>query len=182
MASTAEVLSLPALAGAVELGPATVISVEAAGVWLRLRDGRRTHATFAMTLPYAAEEGDIVLAIGDGRETWVIGIVQGRGKTALRLQGDVEVHAVGGKLELTGDRGVTVKGPEVGLVAKDLRFVASSIVQKTETLYHRVRDLFSVHAKRTHTVVDETAFSKAKSQTMLTEDAMTINGKQINLG
>ena len=182
MASTAEVISLPAIAGSVELGPATVLSVEPDGVWLRLRDGRRAHATLALALPYEAREGDVVLAIGDGRESWVIGVVHGRGKTALRIPGDVEVHAVGGTLELTGDRGVTVRGRDVDVVAHDLRLVASSIVQKSETLYHRVRDLLSVHATRTHEIVDETAFSKAKSQTMLTEEAMTINGKQINLG
>lgn len=182
MASTAEVISLPAIAGAALLGPATVVSVEPEGVWLSLRDGRRARATLALALPYEAAEGDVVLAIGDGRDSWVIGVIQGRGKTALRIQGDVEVHAVGGTLALGGDRGVTVTGGEVGVVAKELRIAAGAIVQKSETLYQRVRDLFSIHAKRTHEVVDDTAFSKAKSQTMLTEDAMTINGKQINLG
>ena len=120
--------------------------------------------------------------MGDGRGYWVIGVVHGRGKTALRFQGDVAVHAVGGKLELTGDRGVELSGPDIGLRAKELRVLAGSIVQKADTVYQRVRDLLSVHAKRTHAVVDETSFSKAKSQTMLTEEAMTINGKQINLG
>ena len=42
--------------------------------------------------------------------------------------------------------------------------------------------MLSVHAREVHTVVDETHLTKAKSASVLTEETMTINGKQIHLG
>jgi hypothetical protein len=49
-------------------------------------------------------------------------------------------------------------------------------------VYQRVTTLLSVHAKESHTAVDESSITKAKNAAILTEEAMSINGKQIHLG
>ena len=41
---------------------------------------------------------------------------------------------------------------------------------------------YSVHAKESHTSVDESTFIKARNAAILTEETMSINGKQIHLG
>jgi len=165
-----------------QLGPAHVLEVLPTGVRVRLESGQMVEAGLALAAPYTPCAEDVVLVIAHGERSWVIGVIDGRGTSALRFQGDVELHAVGGTVKIHGDRGLKLSGPQVELTGTEIRLVADSVVQKMQTLYQRVRELISVHAKRSHTIVDESAFSKAKSQTMLTEEAMCINGKEIHLG
>ena len=42
--------------------------------------------------------------------------------------------------------------------------------------------MLTVQAGESHTHVDGQAFSKSKSATILTEDVVTVNGKQVRLG
>ncbi len=60
--------------------------------------------------------------------------------------------------------------------------VAGSVTQKFTSLVQRVRDLMSVQAKEIHTVAEGAHVTHAKNATVLTEETMTINGKQVNLG
>ncbi|AGP41658.1 hypothetical protein BE04_30795 [Sorangium cellulosum] len=100
----------------------------------------------------------------------------------LELQGDVDVRAGGGALRLSGDRGIELRGPEVDLYGDNVRVFAGALVQTAASLVQRVTDLFSLHARESHTVVDGSATTKAHRATVLTEDTMTINGKEIHLG
>ena len=166
------------------LGPAEVVETTDEGVRARLpgRGGAVVSATLALALPYAPVVGDLLLFIGKGEDFYAIGVLRGAGKTSLRLQGDVDLHAEGGALHLSADKGVRIQAPEVDIETGRLRTVASSVVQKCTTLYQRVSALLSVHAGQSHTVVDEASFSRAKSAAILTEETVTINGKQIHLG
>jgi hypothetical protein len=94
----------------------------------------------------------------------------------------VELRAEGGPLRLASDRAVEVAAPEVGVDAGRLRLFAEAAVEKLGTLYQHVRGLLRARAGEAETIVDEGALTRAKSATILTEDAMTINGKQIRLG
>jgi hypothetical protein len=164
------------------LGPAEVVETTDEGVRARLRGGVVVSASLALALPYAPVVGDLLLFIGKGEEFYAIGVLHGAGKTSLRLQGDVDLHAEGGVLHLSADKGVRIQAPEVDIETGRLRTVASSVVQKCTTLYQRVSALLSVHAGQSHTVVDEASFSRAKSAAILTEETVTINGKQVHLG
>jgi hypothetical protein len=87
-----------------------------------------------------------------------------------------------GALRLTGRGGVQIQGPEVGIDAGKLRVYAEAAVHKFSSLYQRVSGLWSARARDVETVVDETSLMRAKSASILTEETMSINGKQIHLG
>jgi hypothetical protein len=164
------------------LGPAVVTAVDPHEVEVSLKDGDKARAVMALASPYAPAPGDVVLVIGNQDGHYVIGVLHGTGKAVLEFQGDVDVRAVGGVLRLAGDRGVEVAAPEVSMQAGTLRVIAGAVVQKFTSIRQRVTELLSVHAGETHTVVDGSAYAQSKRATMLTEDKMTINGKEIYLG
>jgi hypothetical protein len=164
------------------LGPADVVEVRAHEVDVTLRGGARVRAELALAYPYEPVVGDVLLVTGKGGEHYVIGVLRGTGRTSLAIQGDVELRAVGGSLELSGDKGVRLHGPELQIYAGKLRTVAGAVTQQFTSLCQRVTTLLSVHAGQKHTVVDGDTIDKAKSATLLTEENVTINGKQIHLG
>jgi len=163
------------------LGPAEVLAVEAGVVTVEGPAGP-VEARIALALPYEPVVGDVLLVIGKGGAHYVIGVLHGAGRTALELRGDVTLRAVDGKLCLAGDKGVSVQGPEVELETGKLRMVAEAVVQKFASVWQRVSSVLTVHAGQTHTVVDGATFAQSKSATILTEQNVTINGKEIHLG
>jgi len=147
--------------------------------------GGEAEVNAAMALGYAYEPaiGDMLLIIGDdegGR--WVIGVIEGRGKTDMRFEGDVHLHAARGALTLSADNGVRVRGPELDVVVERFAVAAGSAVQKCATLYQRVRELMTVHARESHAIVEETALQRAKKVAVVAEETASVNGKQILLG
>ncbi|WP_438028300.1 DUF3540 domain-containing protein [Sorangium sp. So ce233] len=175
----AEVAALPGE----YLGPARVTAlVEAGAVAVELPGGQPVAVEMALALPYEPALGDTLLVIGRGESYYAIGVLHGRGRTVLSLQGDVAVHAREGALSLSGDRGVEIRGPELDVQTGKIRMVADAVVQKFTSVYQRVSALLSVQASESHTVVEKTSFTKAKNATILTEETVTVNGKQILLG
>jgi hypothetical protein len=77
---------------------------------------------------------------------------------------------------------VQIRGPELEVHTPKILMVAETVVQKFSSFYQRVTALFSVHANESHTVVDNTSFARSKNATILTEETVTVNGKQILLG
>src|SRR6185369_11640613 len=106
----------------------------------------------------------------------------GSGQTVLSFQGGVDLRAEGGAISLSSDRGVEVRAPEVAIDATRLRMACDSVVQRFTSVYQRVSALLSVRARQAETVIDETSLTRAKSASILTDETMSINGKQINLG
>jgi hypothetical protein len=164
------------------LGPAHVVEGHGRAFTVELPDGAVVHATLALAFSYEPVPGDILLVIGKAGAWYGIGVLHGTGKTSMEFHGDVDLRAVGGTVSITGDKGVEIRGPELDIQTGKLRMMADSVVQKFASVYQRVSSLLSVHAKETHTVVEETAYTQSKSGVMLTEETMTINGKQIHLG
>lgn len=163
------------------LGPALVISVQPHEVLVDV-GGRETRATLALAFPYRPAVGDTLLVIGKGAEHYVIGVIHGTGQSALTFEGDVAIRASGGELSLSGDRGVRVSGPEVALEGQTVRVTAGALVQKLTSMYQRVREMLSTHSGEQETIVDGASLTRAKSASVLTEESMSINGKQIHLG
>jgi hypothetical protein len=164
------------------LGPATVVAAEGPRPTVELTDGTIVVAELALQLPYEPALGDSLLVVGRGANHYVIGVLHGTGRTALTLQGDVDLHASGGALSLSGDKGVQIRGPELEVQVDKLRMMAAAAVQTFTSLHQRVRALLSVQAGEAHTLVENTSFTKAKNATLLTEETVTVNGKQIHLG
>ena len=136
----------------------------------------------ALAFPYRPALGDTLLVVGREGALYVIGVLEGTGATVLAFAGGVELRAQGGPLRLASDQTIELAAPEVLVQAGNLRLFAESAVEKLGTLYQHVRGLFRARAGESETLVDEGAITRAKSATILTEESMSINGKQIHLG
>jgi hypothetical protein len=164
------------------LGPAAVVRVAGADVVVEMPDGSETAAEMAFAFPYAPAEGDVLLVIGRDAATYAIGVLRGAGKTSLRFAGDVDLVAEGGTLRLAGDAGVEVTTQELRVRADRVRTFAGSVIEKVGSLVQRVTGLLSSHAREAQTIVEESSLTQAKSATVVTEDTMTIQARQIHLG
>jgi hypothetical protein len=176
---------LGALPAEIVLGPATVIRDGHPFALVRVAgEAADRRARVALAVPYHAAEGDEVLVLGSrqGGDVYVVGVLSGAGRVELEVPGDVTVRAVGGTLRLEGDRGVELRGDEVRLEGRSITWLAAKVLQKSDELVQRVRGLFSVHAERQQTTIDEGATTTARSSTLLVAETATINGKQIHLG
>lgn len=164
------------------LGAAEVILALPHELSARLPDGAVVRARLALAFPYEPQEGDEILVIGRGREHYVIGVLRGAGRTTLALEGDVELRARGGVLRLSSDQAVEVAAPEVKMTAGKLQVLAGAVAQTFASLRQTVTELLSVRAGQSHTVVAGSSFAQSKRATVLSEEKMTLNGKEIYLG
>jgi uncharacterized protein DUF3540 len=164
------------------LGPACVTEVHGQSVTIELPGGETAAAQLALAFLYQPVPGDVLLVIGREETYYGIGVLHGTGKTVLAFHGDVELRAVDGALNLAGDRGVNVEGPKIEMHTGKLSMIAESVVQKFSSVFQRVSSLLSVHAGKSHTIVDGASFTQAESGAIVTKEIMTINGKQIHLG
>lgn len=164
------------------LGPATVRHAAGPDVTAELDGGRQVAVRLALSMPYQPVENDVLLVIGGPNGHYAIGVLHGTGRTSIAVPGDIDVHAVGGSLRLAADKGVVVEGESVEMRASRLHVLAGAVVEKFDTLFQRVREMLSVRAGQRHTVVDGASIEKSKSATILTEESVAINGKQVHLG
>ena len=155
------------------LGPATV--TDATGLSLVLPDGTRGMAQLALAVPYTPEVGDRVLVIGqEPDELYVIGVLQGTGKTTLKVPGDLDVEAPNGTIRFSA--------PTVEIKAEKLNIFTKRILQKAKNVYLWFTGLFEVKSKRMRTQVEETYRLKAERADIRGENEVNINGPSINLG
>ena len=163
------------------LGPAEVVSVASGTLSVRLASGSVVSARIALAQPYDAEVGDEVLVIGEASDHYVIGVLLAKAPAVLAVPGDLEIRA-GGAIRLTAGTLVEVSGQEVTMRASKLSLLADAVTESFTTLRQRVRDVLSVHAGESHTVVDGSSFALSKSATIQTEKKISINGREIFLG
>ena len=144
--------------------------------------GEEVEAQLAVAFQYTPSAGDRVLVIGNDEGFYVIGVLAAQRRDHnLSFAGDVEVAATG-KLRLRGEQGVELTGPEVVGRAGKLEMMARSVTQHYDRVRQRVVELLSLQAGQTHTVVEGSAYTRAKSATLLTKEKVSINGKSIHLG
>lgn len=163
------------------LGPAIVVEAQGAAITIDI-GGQRVAARLALASPYEPIEGDTLLVIGGPGGHYAIGVLDGAGRTVLAVPGDVDLHAVGGTLRLTGDKGVQIDGDAIEVRSSKLQLIAGAVVEKFTTVYQRVSEMLSVRAGERRTVVEGASLERAKSATILTEETVSINGKQVHLG
>jgi hypothetical protein len=178
----AELHLTPAREGAdIYLGPATVVRA-ADKLELSLPDGRLVGARVALAAPYELAAGDVVLAIGRADGHYVIGVLAAAGRTVLRFSGDVEITSETGSVRVSAARGVHLEAPAVEVRAERLRLFASDVLERFGSLVQSVADAIQVRARRSHTVIAESAHTQAGDCTLTTERQVRINGKAIHLG
>jgi hypothetical protein len=164
------------------LGPADVVEARPGEATVRMPGGAAARAQLALAYAYEPRPGDVVLVISHGDGCYVIGVLRGTGRAVLAIPGDVEIRAVDGVLRLAGDKGLEMEAPDVSMRAGKLRVLADAVVERLGSLRQRVTDLLSVQAGRSHTVVEGTSHAQSKSAAILTEEKVTINGREIHLG
>lgn len=163
------------------LGPAEVLTVAPNEVGVKLASGAVVCARLALAFLYEPAIGDSALVVGDGQGHYVIGILSGSGKTTLDLPGDVELKAQG-KLRLSSQEAVEIQAPVVKVAANKLETLAGAVVERFRSLRQRVSELASVHVGESHTVVEGRSHAQSKSATILTQEKVTINGREVHLG
>lgn len=162
------------------LGPATVVDGDAKAVRVRVPGGAVVVAELALALAYEPAPGDVVLVISEGDAHYGIGVLRGKGKLVLETDGDIAIKSKG-TIELAAPR-VNVTSTSTDIHSTKLSIVADSITQRVSSWVQRVHGLLSVHAKESHTLVEKSAVTQAKNASILTEDAVNINGKSVLLG
>lgn len=162
------------------LGPAHVVDGDAKAVRARLPSGEIVVAELALALSYEPAKDDVILVIGERGAHYGIGVLRGKGRLVLETEGDIAIQAKG-KLDLSGDS-VRVAGRDVEVQSSRLTMVAAALTQRVDSFLQRVTGILTVHAKQSHTVVEESSVTQAKNATILTEDSVNINGKSVLLG
>lgn len=163
------------------LGPAEVVSIATGTLGVRLASGALVTARIALAQAYDASVGDEVLVIGERDDHYVIGVLLAKAPAVLAVPGDLEIRA-GGALRLVANREVEIAGRDVSMRASKLSLLADAVTESFTTLRQRVRDVWSLHAGESHSVVDGTSFAQSKSATIQTEEKVSINGREIFLG
>jgi hypothetical protein len=169
-------------AAAEYLDSATVVAAARSPVEVELVGGKSVDAKLALAMPYQPVIGDELLVIGGARGYWVIGVVSGRGTLELRMPGDIDIHAMGGKLRLGGDKGVDIAGASISLRSKDLRVAAEKVVERFTNVVRNVREMLSVRAGERNITVEGNSIETAKRVTILAQENVAVNGQQIHLG
>jgi len=164
------------------LGPARVLGVRGLMPEVELPDGRVTVAQMALAFPYNFAKGDRLLVVRKDEDTYVIGVLETQGQIALRFQGNVKLHAVGGTLELAGDEGLALRSPEVAVHARKMKSFVESMVQKCGDFVQTVRDTLHIQAGEKHEHIAGSSQLQADAHSVLTKGVVTINGKEVHLG
>jgi hypothetical protein len=177
----------------VHLGPAKVLAAvgKPGFVQVALSDDEVTWARLALAVPYSPAEGDEVLVIRvESSPAFVIGVLQGRGPTTLRVPGDLNLEAPNGVVQVSAGKSVRLRaGQDVELVSKRVgvrasrvNIIAETFVQRATNVYTWVTGLFQTKSRRHRQVIDEGWLVRAGRAHVKTSENIHINGKTIHLG
>lgn len=163
------------------LGPARVRRVTGNRVQLEFPD-ELPWAMLALAYPYQPAVGDTVLAVGQGQNWYVIGVLQGTGKTTLLVPGDFEVLAPKGRINLIAGKGFQVKSPEVRITAGKLDLIAKRISERFFDATRWVKNAWQIRAGRVRTETEGCYQVKARRIIERAEEDVRIDGDKIHLG
>jgi hypothetical protein len=163
------------------LSPARITRV--AGPWVQLEfPDERLWARLALAFPYQPAEGDQVLAIGQGLSWYVIGVLQGTGKTIFTVPGDLEIQAPRGRIELGAAREVAIQSAHVSIRASKLEILARTVLESFVQATRWVKGAFRLRLGRMHALVKSTYQVQAERILERAAEDVHIDGKQIDLG
>ena len=163
------------------LGPAKVLAAAGNRARLEVLD-EPIWAVLALASPYRPAAGDLVLAIAQAGAWYVIGVIEGQGKTMLSVPGDLEISAPRGRIEISAARGVRLKSAEVSLVADRLEVAARSVFERFGEATRWVKAAFQLRAGRMRTCVEQDYDLMADRIVQRAEHDVRIDGSKIHLG
>lgn len=167
----------------VHLGPATVIEADPHAPRVLLGDGRCVVAQAALASLYLPTTGDQVLVLGQEERWYVVGVLSGHAPATIAVQGDLALRAVGGKLTLTGDQGLELRtARELSVAADSIKTWAGTLVEKVGSATRWVREQLHVRAGSCTRLIDETDITRARNASILAEQAVKIDAREVNLG
>jgi hypothetical protein len=175
----AENLMREAVAAGTYLGPARILA-RAGSKWKVALADRSATATLALAVPYQPQPGDLVLVIGTD-ELYVIGVIQGTGRSVLSVGGDLDIRA-GGTLRLQGGTEVEIGSPRVEIRADRMETAIGTVFERVVDCYRWVKGLLQTSAGRSRTVVQESATLHAGRIVEKAKKDVSIDGDQIRLG
>jgi len=161
------------------LSPASVVAAEEHYLCLR-RGDRVIRARLALGYAYTFQPGDIVLTIGH-EDVYVIGVLVGRGKTRLRVAGDLEISAEG-MVDIIAGREIRLRSPKVTTVADRIHRFARTSFDHLSDWYVRLKDTLDLRAGRTTTRIEGSHTLWAECIVERAEKQVKIDGSSIQLG
>lgn len=144
-------------------------------------NGAQAWASDALGYAYQFQAGDAVLVIGENEDWYVIGILEGKGKTAFHAPGDLELVATG-SLTLVAGESIELKGRNINVVATRLNLMAKRLTQRAESLRLHVRNAFQVFAARFSSRIEGAHRVEARRIVERAREDVTIDGSKIHLG
>ena len=166
---------------AIQLTPAEVLEVQGSQVVLALPDGPAP-AILALAMFYRPVPGDVVLAIRDGEQCFVIGVIHGNGDTVVQASGNLNLLAPRGSINISASRGFNVYSPSVTLRSVRLEIIARSVFEKFGTAYRWVKECCQVRAGRLRTVTKGSYHLRAGRIVETAKKDVKIDGDRIDLG
>lgn len=179
--------------------PARVARVEGGAVLLQLEKDpppAQVWAASALAHMYTPREGDRVLALAASAPTstddtaceaeaspwYIIGVLETTGPTEITATGDLRLRSLSGSVELTGARGVAVRGPLLSITVDTVQTVARTITENCVEALRWIKDRLDVRAGRSQTTVDGLCRTKAERLIVRTEREIKLDGDTIHLG
>jgi hypothetical protein len=163
------------------LGPASVERVEGTRVLLNLNNVQ-AWASNAIGYPYRFQAGDVVLAIGARDDWYVIGVLSGSGKTCFQVEGDLQLIAPQGSIEMIAGKGVSIKSPDIMLIGSRLTLVAKQLSQRVQELTTHVKNFYEMIAGRFSGQIEGSYRMHAQKIVQQAEGDVKIDGRKIHLG
>ena len=163
------------------LGPARVLEVDRAKV---LIDSPffKSWATLALPWVYEPALDDSVLVLGQGNEYYVVGVLNGTGKTIITAPGDLELRAPNGAIDLLSSKEVRIQAPKLKLRTKKLEVIATLLRESFSRVHRSVQNTLTITAGRMRTVVDKDYEVRAERISECASNSVRIDGEKINLG
>ena len=160
-------------------GHATVRHVDCSQVLVECSVGT-AWATMAMVIAYQPEEGDVVLVLGTAEGWYVIGIVEGKGKTVIHSEGDLAL-AARARLRLVARDGIHAHTRRFKVVSAELRWTARSLVSMFKRVSRFVSGDCYVSAGQVHVDVDGRSKVEADEIFKYGENGVEIDGARVDL-
>jgi hypothetical protein len=162
------------------IGTAAVIEAVADRISVAF-EGGVMNARLALAYSYMPVPGDIVLIIVQDQAAFVIGVLSGRGATAMQVQGDLAISAPHGRIILSAGQGIEVEAPQLALRAQCLEMHATTLVQKVQSAFKTFTDLLHITAARRETRIDGVSMESTERTYHRSDKETVLNGESINI-
>lgn len=163
------------------LGPATVDKVDGCKCLLRLQN-QQAWAIPALSMPYQMQEGDIVLAIGQRDDWYIIGVIKSNGPIRMVANGDMKFVSAQGSIELVSSKSVHIKSKMVRITSEKLETVVKQVRERFQRIRTQVEQSIQLVTKRFHCRAAESHTIHAQNIKQQATERVRIDGQKIDLG